>query len=208
MQMVWKQLHSLSLAVVPLMGMLVCLDAQAQRTARGRVRITDLDVNYTLSPKYQDESTSAARRNLQWAQIMLEYESEARRGEWIDEIIFDWAVAVVNPDGPPLLLKNTVTYTDVKDGRHHAAMYIRPRLIERYYRDNRIDRDHIAFRINVTVSGEDMGTFNKSERSMPRGWWSFSEPRVILLEGELLTRLDTPFAPLDYDYYEHIKSPR
>jgi hypothetical protein len=40
---------------------------------------------------------------------------------------------------------------------------------------------------------------------IPNDWFLRKEPDVEVAEGELLPRTKTPFAAMDYDFYEHIK---
>ncbi len=177
--------------------------ALAQERRNGTARITKIDFNYLLSPKYQDQTVAGVRRD-EWLQIMIEYESEGSNG-WIDQLMLDWSVAILPSREKPILMKKRVLYADIEDGRNHAVMYIRPNLIKRYYRRGRISDSDIFVHIDVSINGTSAGTFNHAKGRSPKNWWDAREPQVTFRPDELLSRDETPFGPMDYDYYEHIK---
>jgi len=173
---------------------------------RGRVRVNDININYIRSPKFEDTSDSRAKpRDREWLQVRCEYETDDGRGGWIDEVTLEWSVAVVPKSGKPVICKRQVTYVDIADGNHHAVMYIRPGFMRRYYEDRRIGNRDVAVYVEARIPGANPATYEYSKGKMPREWWRYEEPQVVVKQTELLNRMETPFAPLDYDFYEHIK---
>jgi hypothetical protein len=57
----------------------------------------------------------------------------------------------------------------------------------------------------VRINGVKAETFRFPRERGSSEWWTEEPPKVSLREGELLSRGETPFAPLDYDFYEHAK---
>ena len=183
-----------------------CPESLAQERRRvPRVRITDLEINNRPSPKYQDTTSSKAKREGRWLQLLLEYESDARDG-WIDTLALDWCVLLRRGSSRPLLLKSSVSYADVDNGQHHAAVYLRPAILKRYLNDQRLGRDDIRVYIEVRAEGTRIERYHYPEREPETRWWELQEPRVRVRNGELLARDKTPFGPMDYDFYEHIQS--
>jgi len=173
---------------------------------RGRARIVDVKINWVMSPAYQDKSTPRAKREDEWLQMMLEYETAGGDDKWIDELTFNWYVAVLPKEGKPILMERAVTYLDLEEGDHYAAMYIRPGFVKRHSGSKRINSRSIAVHVEAKL-GEKEVKFDYMKGKFPKNWWQSKEPHVVFKAGELLTRLETPFAPLDYDFYEHIKLP-
>lgn len=189
----------------------VCLPLPAQEQERRvRVRIQEVEFKNMLSPLYQAQSDPRARRDDEWLQIMLKYESDARGG-WADEIELEWNVVVTPKTGSkrPVLVKKVVTYVDVEDGEHHAVVYLRPTFIQRYYGAKRVSRGDIWIHVEAKADGAvaDKHDYSRATNA-PKNWWQATEPRVMIVDNALLSRDETPFAPLDYDFYEHIRKPQ
>jgi len=175
--------------------------ALAQRS-RERVQIRNIKFYNRKTPKYQDYSDPRAVSKKEWLQIMAEYESEGGRDGWIDEITLEWHVLVQGTR--TFLMHKTITYLDVADGRHHAVVYLRPQFIKRYGRNRRISKNDLQVFLVVRVNGVASDYAFHPDRRPKIKWWELKPPRVRIRD-ELLSRLDTPFAPLDYDFYEFIR---
>jgi len=182
--------------------------ALAQPADRGRVRITELRLDYKQTPYYDTQTDPRAKRMHDWLQILAEYEAEGGRDGWVDDVSLTWYVAVLpKAGGRPILMQRTVTYVDVERGSHRADIYLRPGFIRRYYGERRIDRDAIAVYVEAKVNGVRSSRIEESKGKFPRNWWETEDPRsIIKKDEELLIRNETPFAPLDYDFYEHIRT--
>lgn len=184
-----------------------------QARKRGAIRIGDLDIEHKDSPEFQTVSNPRATREYKWCQITIEYEAKGGKRGWLDEVELEWHV-IVSPksSSKPFLLKRSVTYLDVetsKRGSHHAVIYIRPAFIRRYYGAERISKNDIGVSVRAKVNGEKSDVYRESKSKSLRGnWWEAREPRVYVRDDELLTRDETPFASLDYDFYEHLKPSR
>jgi len=181
-----------------------------QTRKRGAIRIADLDIEHKYSPEFQAMSNPRATREYKWCQITIEYEARGGLRGWLDEVELEWSVIVTpKSSNKPFLLKRTVSYIDVetaKGASHHAVIYIRPAFIRRYYGAERISKNDIGVYVRTKVNGEKSDTYNESKSKTLRGnWWEAREPRVYERDDELMTRDETPFAPLDYDFYEQLK---
>ena len=201
-------------AVAWLLGMVALtatVPAQEGRRPAGKVTIGDIKLNYYYSPdiEVKNNSAIAAKRNFEWLQIMAEYTSEGARKAgngkgWIEDMTVEWTVVVTPKTGKPVLMKRTVTYVDIEDGQHRADMFLKPAFIRLRYGANRIDWREIGVYLEIKVKDARTVRYEYNRGRMPKDWWTAEEPQVIVREGELLTRGETPFAPLDYDYYEHM----
>jgi hypothetical protein len=170
----------------------------------------DVEIREETSPDYSEQSYPGASNTERWAQLMLEYDVQGGRDGWLDELTFNWYVLVLGGSTPRLLMSRTVTYLDVETQgeTHHSIMYIRPETLKRYYSTRgRLGTRDVLVYVEVLVDNVRVGEYeyNKSRTPVPPRWWQFKEPEVNVLPYGLLSRDMTPFAPLDYDFYNFIK---
>jgi len=179
------------------------LAAGQQRRYKFSVKRFDMDTRRT--PNYQAASSKASGSEKEWVALQLDYELEDRSDrEWIDELSLTWHVGLLPSDQKPVVMQKTVTYSDVEEGQKHAVMYLRPGFVERYYGNERIRSRDLKIYLEVRINGELAERLLIPEEK-PTGWWEYKEPRVHRKDADLLNRMETPFAPLDFDYYEYIK---
>ena len=197
----------LSLAAMVL-GVAFPSAAQEREDTTPQVRIDDLELDQPLSPKYQDSTNSAAKRDQEWLEITLAYETRGGKKGWVDELTIEWAVAIIPRTGKPLLLKHTETYLDVQQGEHHATVYVRPNIVERYCGAKRAKKSQVAVYVQVKAGNSEPVKRHFTKTRVPEGWWNSKAPNVVTRDDELLSKAETPFAPLDYDFYEHLRTIR
>ncbi len=190
-------------------------DEEEPPPIRSQVEVRKLRVNQRETPGYEDDLSEARGSEMDWLMIELEYQSDVSRGEYTDELTFNWSVGIIPRESRPIVMKREVSYIDVKaDRSHNAVMYIRPRFLVRYYGKEKVRRNDIKIYLEVSDhDGEMIHRFHYPESS-PKPvrkdvfWWQLPEPQIRRFDEELLTRLETPFAPLEFNYYEYIKPER
>ena len=166
--------------------------AGAAETARPLVvkRITG---GATLTPEYQVKRNNANARVKNWYQVAADYETKP---EWLDEVEFTYYVLVKNAkpgNGPKQsLFKGSVTYINVNEGKHRSDMFLHPNTVARY-------GEVQAVAVLVSVQGRVVAM--ESEPKSTQRWWEQLTP----VDGLLLSRDKTPFAPLYFDDYEPVK---
>lgn len=189
-------------------GCVLCLFAGSARAQRGknRVKLDDPKFNYLKTPQFRITPTdSRARADGEWFQIILDYEAEGGKDGWIDEVVLEWHVELNLKGSKDILLKRAVTYLDIEDGKRHAVIYMRPGFMRRYAGNGRrFAKDEVKAYIVARVNGTKSDSVKYPSQGKSK-WWEDEPPKVMALKGELFTRVETPFAPLDYDFYEHIK---
>lgn len=176
--------------------------AWAAQASGNRAELKDIKFNVLRTPKYDVTTDPRAKSENDWLQVQLEYETSGGRDGWIDEVTLEWAVQVSRP-GKNILLRKTVSYVDVADGAHFADMYIRPGFGRRYGENRKLSKGDLRVHVQVRVNGVKMESF-RFPREKSDNWWEAEAP-AVLVKDELLPRSETPFAPLDYDFYEHTK---
>lgn len=191
------------------MGLVLSLFAADQDDrSRIRIKITNMEFRTIRSPKFAETTNPAASIEYEWLQVCVDYETEGARRGWADEVTLEWAVLVRPPNSKPLLLQESASYIDVADGKHHAVMFVRPAIIRRYCDSKSVNKSYFAAYVEIGAEGQRLARQEYSRSNQPKNWWRAKEPDVRLLQGELLPLEDTPFAAMDYDFYEHPKRKR
>lgn len=186
-----------------LLAVLFLSGADTARAGRLRVALDKIRVYDRNTPKYQDTSDPRAGSKYSWLQIMVEYSADGGRDGWIDEVTLEWHVLL---QGRRLiLLHKTVSYIDVESGKHRAVVYVRPAIIRRYGKSERMSKRDIKVYVLARVNGAASGYLFYPRERVRSKWWEARPPQVMLRPGELMSRDETPFSPLDYDYYEQLK---
>ena len=174
------------------------LFATWQRTyARNRVELTDFEFHERRTPKHQPYSAPSAVAESDWLQTMVEYRAHGGGDGWIDEVELQWHVLIRRP-GDDIILHKSVTYVDVEEGKQRAVVYIRPRFIMRYADGDRLSDDDLMVMVFARVNGGQSDWIHHPSRKPQLKWWEEGEEHTPM-KGELFSRDETPFAPLDHD---------
>jgi len=125
--------------------------------------------------------------------------------KYSDDIVLDYYVLLANksvtsPQGT--LLAGQVTHTSVpaKQNDLKSVIYISPRTLERFFDGKPPASVSAIIDIGVTISRQGQLVAQKSLKGSG-AWW----PQYQKTSGYLLNKNETPFAPLNTDYYEAVK---
>lgn len=201
----------LSTLMVTLFALLILAPASnAQQQRQVRIQVDDIDTETRRSPRFSSVQgySEASPQNEEWLITAAEYQIQGGERGWVDNLSFEWHMLMLNGDVPRVLMQKTVTYQDIyQEDDHYAVVFLRPKAIRRYYDEGGgISKRDIVIHLEIKHNGRTLTEENYNARSdLPERWWTFSPPKVNVVENGLLARPDTPFAPLDYDFYEFIK---
>jgi len=144
------------------------------------------------SPDYQINGGPQKRTIFgTWLEVEVEYQTTP---EMIDDLTFKYTILLQNT-----LLDGEVTYVNIPAGRdHYAVMYVTPRALLRLTGGKPLTSASIEnVWIQVTKQGQVL------DQTSLRGGAQI--PNLPHVAGLVLTKPETPFAPLYYDRYEAIK---
>jgi hypothetical protein len=189
-----------------LLGAFVLCAGVRTRADELAVTITDLDFEEVRTPRFSERSVREPRPDDEWFQLLVEYEVEGDRDAWVDEVELEWYVLLNSPRAGRLLLHKTITYADIPEGDHLAVVYIRPRFIQRYAESGDLDKRDLKVLITLKANGTVRDRYHYPSRKPRSEWWRPVSAEAVIKDGELLARTETPFAPLDWGVFEHIKS--
>lgn len=170
--------------------------AQMQRPAAGGksdvIRIRKLHTPEKIkTPVFKTAiQGQASARRPDWWHVVVEYETKP---DWIDELEFTFYTYIEDQSnkGAPVMFRATVTYVNIRKGRHMADVFLHP---------NTVERMGPVKQIAVVV--KHLGAVAATESTATKAnWWDGFPP----VDGVLLNRWQTPFEVIDYDLYEAIK---
>jgi len=170
------------------------VQAQTAPGPRSPISIRKIDGSKTPTPVFAVRGASAQSRSKDWFRIFVEYDSDP---DWVDELNFTFYVLVKGKakDAPPYtLFKSETSYIHIPAGKKHQAdMFLHPNIVSRFG-----DVERVA--VEVRQGGRVLDRSGKP--TLTEAWWE----RLSPVENVLLDRGQTPFALVDIDDYEIIKS--
>jgi hypothetical protein len=171
----------------------------APPTAASLINIRNVQATSVKSPEYSvSVSGMSTKRDgrQNWMMVSAEYDILP---PWTDEVTFTFYVVLEAKAGDLKArseLKNmftgTVTYMNVKRGRHMATMFLDPNTFERYGRP-------IAVSVVVNVEGQAAG--GAANPTTQTAWWTTQTPIAI----PLLRRDESPFRFVEIEAHNTIK---
>ena len=167
--------------------------AQAPVVA-GSVKISKVLPAIVKTPEYTITGGQNKRYKLgEWLEIEVEY---ATKPEDIDDLTFKFTVMFEKK-----LLDGEVTYSNIAQGKDHfAVMYVSPKAMEKLTGGKALTGASIE---NVWVEVSKSGLVLDKASHKPG-----AIPNAPHVNGLVLSKDETPFAPLFYDRYESIKKSR
>ena len=199
----------LPVLTISLLTLLLPSLGSAQQERKVQAKIDSIDLEERTNPTFSAGGYSKATgQNHKWLIAAAEYQIRGGKRGWVDNVSFNWHMLILNGDVPRVLTHKTITYQDIyEEDDHYAVVFLRPNAIRRYHDENgNISKRDVVIHLEIKHNGRTLTeqTYN-SQNDLPARWWTFSPPKVNVVEHGLLARPETPFAPLDYDFYEFIK---
>lgn len=194
--------------VLLLSAPLVHLQAQPQNTEFQIVGITpDLVTTPEYSISYGPKNKKVAKnKDFVELEVSFDWQPKAKDPQFLDDLTVTYYVLLNNkgkeyPKGA--LLAGSVTHAAIPQAKGlHSVMYISPRTLERFF-DGKTPTTVSAAIIDVGVTITKQGQLVAEKSWKGKGqWWSSLQQ----INGYVLNKSETPFAPLAWDYYEAIKA--
>ncbi len=182
------------------------LPVYAQRGGGGtEIKIKKIDLKDQVTPQFKDSLRGSQGAKERWFRVDVEFDSKSKK-EWIGELEVRWLVAIQTDTGKVAGLTQAITYLDVEDGRgHNLCAYVSPKFFRRYFRSKRIESGKISVYVEFYVDGVRVAREEKRSNSMPNNWYN-SLDKMQSFPNALLPKSKTPFAAMDFDYYEFEKT--
>ncbi|MBE2203123.1 MAG: hypothetical protein IAE94_02110 [Chthoniobacterales bacterium] len=192
---------------------------QAQQSALNtEIQILKIDANFVESPRLNAAGymKKSAGRPSPWLEVEVTFDRavSAKEPKYAEELTVNYYVLLknesVNEDKKPTLLTGSVVHVNVPQEKGlHSVMFVTPRALAKFF-DGKVpsNAQQALTDVGVTISGKNgllaIATFKGTVKG-DKGWWDNSAA-FTLASGALLNKSETPFAPLEWDFYETLKS--
>ena len=196
--MAMKTAKSILFAFLFVLAGLSPLFAQQSMEARiDKIRLTAEKTPYFSSSSHSSQNF--------WLAVNVDFSTKAAN-EWINEMDVRFVLLMELENGRFVYMDKTIPYVDVQNGRqHHVVAYVKPAFFERYMRSSRPDAGKISVHVEISAGGRRLAADDKyANPKIPKNWFG-NLNKLRDMSGELRAKSTTPFAPLDYDYYEEEK---
>ena len=185
-----------SITACALLALSLQVSAQAPvALGPGALKLGKIKVEAVKTPEFSLKSGGDKKtRSGDWIEIELEFDTKA---EEIDELTLEYTVQVQG-EKEVKLLDGLVTHIDIPKGREHfSVMYISPRSLEKLTGGKPVNAGIVQ---NVWVIAK-----RKGQQLDQLAVKNVAIPALPHTPGVLLSKPETPFAPLYFDRYEAIK---
>ena len=166
--------------------------AKTAGQADREIQVRKVELNQVKTPDYSSNAGESSITVKDWAKIIVRFDTDP---DWIDQLEMRFYIVVKNPKTfAYTMFTGVFTYVEVSKGRNHqAAVFLRPRTIERYGIPERAG-------VEVYSKGELVSAGSCPEDS--KLWWRAAGANMRTVEGYVLERSQTPFALIAIDNYE------
>jgi hypothetical protein len=194
---------------------------RAQQAALNtEVAISKIESAFVESPKisaggYTKKSVGGGRPAA-WLEVEVTFDraTSPQQPKFADELTFNYFILLKNEhateDKKPSLLTGSVVHVNVPQEKGlHSVMYVSPRTLAKLF-DGKVPVNALqtVVDVGVTITGKDgllaIAT-SKGTVKGDKGWWD-NASAYTTIAGAVLSKNETPFAPLEWDFYEAIKS--
>lgn len=172
-------------------------------------QISKVETEFIPSPSYSGPRyTKRGSKAKDWleVEVTFDWQPRAKEPQYLDELTFNYYILLKNkskqaPKGT--LLTGSVTHTSIPQEKNmHSVVYVSPRTLERFF-GGRVPGTANASvaAVAVTISQQGQIVAESVGGSFKSQWWTAFQQTG----GYVLNKNQTPFAPLEWDYYEAIK---
>lgn len=187
-------MKTVALVLASLLALPLLAAAQAP-LGPGSIDLGKITPEVQKTPEFNLSSgpTKRTGRSLSWLELEVGYETKPLD---IDELTFKFTAQIEKQ-----LITGEVTYVNISKGREHfAVMYVSPKGLDKLTKGKALSAASIEnVWVDVSRQGQVLGK---------AAWKNAAVPNAPQLQGLLLNKNLTPFAPLFYDRYEEIKAGR
>jgi hypothetical protein len=149
------------------------------------------EISFTFGPQHPQGQAQ------QWLEVEVDFESTV---PWTDELTLKYYILFANK-----CLTGQVTHIDVPAGRDlYSVMYVSPKTLARLLNGAQLSPNAIQdVGVQIVKDGQVLTTKSYKPGDGQTQWWQ-NFPQI---NGVVLNKDQTPFAPLIWDRYEQVKIP-
>lgn len=187
--------------------------AFGQGAVNSEIKIAKIEPELIKTPDYSFSMGPSGKKTpaKDWLAIDVSFDWQPRNSpvQFIDELTFTYYILLNNksqefPQGTLLVGQVTHVAIPIQKGMN-SVMYVSPRTLERFFGGKSPSTSRAAIQnVGVTVSRQGQMVAANSLQAADQPWWQ----NLQQVQGYVLNKSETPFAPLVWDYYEAIKPAR
>ncbi|MEI6277892.1 MAG: Amuc_1102 family pilus-like protein [Verrucomicrobiae bacterium] len=195
------------------------LPARSQQAPlNSAILIQKIEPTFVESPKIiSGYSKKAQPRAPKWLEIDVTFDRNVvpKAPKFIEELTFNYYILLKNEkdteDRKPTLLTGSVTHVHTPQEKGlHAVAYVSPRTLARFFEGKvPVNAQQTVEDVGIEVGGLAIKTWKGQLGGTPQapvGWWTALAQKYTSASGFVLSKDQTPFAPLEWDYFEPVKS--
>jgi len=189
----------------------VCGAAAIAQTTSGEFAIVKVTPDLVTTPEYNvnfgpKNKRITKNKDFLEVEVTFDWQPKDRNAKFLDEVTINYYILLnnksrENKDGT--LLTGSVTHVAIPNAKAlNSVMYVSPRTLERFF-DGKLPTSASAAVSDIGVTITKQGQLVAEYIWKGKGQWWNSMQQV---NGYVLNKSETPFAPLVWDYYEAIKA--
>jgi len=193
------------LSVILAIGSYQCLEAQTA----SEFAITKIEPQIVTRPALS--YSGATQKTVQpksWLEIEVTFASQSANPaeKYTDDLVMNYYVLLPNknvefPQGALLTGQTALTSVPAKQNDLKSVIYLSPRSMERLF-DGKAPTSTSSAIVDIGVTLTKQGQIVAQKSLKGSGvWW----PQFQQTPGYLLNKSETPFASLNWEYYEQVK---
>lgn len=207
-------LHSKTLMKRPLLLIalaIVCSTKAMAQNAGSDFSIVKITPDLVITPEYNvnfGPKNKKVTKNKEFleAEVTFDWQPRDKTAKFLDEVTINYFILLNNESRENkngTLLAGSVTHVAIPNAKGlNSVMYVSPRTLERFFDGKPPTTASAAVKdIGVTITKQGQLVAEGSWKGRGQ-WWSSLQQ----VNGYVLNKSETPFAPLAWDYYEAIKS--
>ena len=190
---------------------LACGAVAVAQTTSGEFAIVKVTPDLVTTPEYNvnfgpKNKRITKNKDFLEVEVTFDWQPKDRNAKFLDEVTINYYILLNNKsreNKDETLLTGSVTHVAIPNAKAlNSVMYVSPRTLERFF-DGKVPTSASAAVADIGVTITKQGQLVAEYVWKGRGQWWNSMQQV---NGYVLNKNETPFAPLVWDYYEAIKA--
>ena len=192
---------TIAVAVLFLAGSVL---GQEQSKPNTEFKILKIEPSYLESPAFSGPRfDKKSKSKSQWLEVEVTFEWQPPKTappKYTDELTFNYYI-LLEAKPQPILFIGSVTHMNISPGKDkHSSAYVSPKTFERFF-DGKAPAV-VDVGVAITKQGQEVASTGLKTKG---AWWKGDPPKFPPIDGFVLNKNETPFAPLAWDYFEAIK---
>ena len=200
--------YRVCLASMLIFSMLLALPCHAQKKTKAEIKISKIGCEAVKTPRFKDSTESEKDY---WGRFYVKFDllNSGAKEDWLDSVDITWKIVCTDKiTNRPKLYSMTVTYEDIEKGTgHNACIFLKPKFLRRFTNSKRFSPGDFSIYVEFQIDGQKIASESETKpahKALKN--WQKEEADRGRSERYLIPKSKSPFASLDYDYWENEKA--